>query len=68
MTKLSFQVSYTVYNCDDCPHKGYSWGEGDYCSYYALDYWDGRELYRENESGLTESCPLIKEGKNVCSN
>lgn len=59
MTQLFFQV--TVSSCDNCPHKEYSIDEGYYCSYYSFDYWDGKDLYRENESGLTESCPEIKE-------
>lgn len=63
MTILSFPVSYTVYSCDDCPHKRHSLDEGDYCSYYDFDYWSGRHLYKENESGLTESCPEIKKLK-----
>ena len=62
---LSFPVNYTVYGCDDCPHKEYSFEEGNYCSYYDFDYWSGKDLYKENQSGLTESCPVIKERKNV---
>lgn len=63
MTILSFPVSYTVYSCDSCRHKEYSPDEGEYCSYYAFDYWSGRHLYEDNASGLTESCPEIKKLK-----
>jgi hypothetical protein len=65
MARLSFQVNYAVYSCDNCLHRDYEVDMGYYCSYYESDWWYGKDLYRENEAGLTESCPVIKERKNV---
>lgn len=57
---LTFKVSYTVYGCDDCPHRDYdSYQEQSYCAEAWPDDMLGRQIYEDNRDGLTESCPMI---------
>lgn len=57
---LTFQVSYTVYGCDACPHRDFdSYQAQSYCTEAWPDDMLGRKLYEDNCDGLTESCPMI---------